>query len=281
MATTSTPYRKPLVIDAQPTMEGEKTRQFRAELLCVVAAPTLWELGSTSRDNTVRPVLLAYAASEQESRAFSANLRAGRAAAEDANRGCRLKFEIPRSAGFRFDTHTRDGATLTVAYLPPVFALQPGTGGEDAIRFLFMPPTWWVDREAATLPEFGKDAREAALAAYFVAFLDQRSPLPIANDLRFHLELYRAARASDWCHPPQRSGQQVEHLYAEGCATLGFEPPLVATATHPAFSAFLAEQTAQHLPREQETTHGKARVASARRLLPDAAGAPRERRVSG
>jgi hypothetical protein len=47
--------------------------------------------------------------------------------------------------------------------------------------------------------------QETAPAAYFVAYLDQRSPLPIANDPRFHLELYRAARASVWCHGPAAS----------------------------------------------------------------------------
>lgn len=275
METPAAPSRKPVVIEAKPTREGQKSRLFRADVLCAVAAPDLWELGSTGKENTVRPVLLAYAATEHESRAFTANLRAGRAAVEEGSHSYRVRFEIPRSAGFRFETYSRDGGTLTIAYLPSAFALQPGTAEQDAIKFLFMPPTWWVDREAATLPDLGCDAREAALAAYFVAYLDRRSPLPIANDHRFHLELYRAARASNWCHEPEGSPQQYDRLYAEGSTTVGFEPPVLVSTTHEIFSAFLAEHTAKHLPRQQEVvSHGKTRSASTGWLLPDSSGAP-------
>jgi hypothetical protein len=144
-----------------------------------------------------------------------------------------------------------------------------------------MPPTWWVEREAATLAELGPDAREAALAAHFVAYLDCRSPLPIANDLRFHLALYRAALAAGWCHQPQVSPYRVSKLYAEGHEALGLEPPLLVSTTHADFSAFLAEQTAQHLPRlQEEPTHGQTRVPGPRGLLPHAAGDPARHRLS-
>jgi hypothetical protein len=276
------PYRNPVLIDSKPTREGQKTRQFRADLLTAIAAPTLWELGATNKENTLRPVLLAYAATDQESRAFTANLRAGHSAVEDSTstRTLRLKFEVPRSAGFRFETHSREGGTLTLAYLPAAFALQPAatTTEPGAISFLCMPPTWWVDREAATLAASGllraaEDPREAAHAAYFVAYLDQRTPLPIANDPRFHLHLYRAALASDWCHAPGTAPRQIDHLYAEGYAALGFERPFLVETTHAAFAAFLAEQTANHLPREEAIPHGAPRGASPRRLLSDPARA--------
>ncbi|HVR10482.1 MAG TPA: hypothetical protein VMW75_20720, partial [Thermoanaerobaculia bacterium] len=141
-----------------------------------------------------------------------------------------------------------------------------------------MPPTWWVDREAATLAASGllraaEDPREVARAAYFVSYLDQRTPLPIANDPRFHLHLYRAALAADWCHGPGTAPRQIDRLYAEGYAALGFERPLLVETTHPVFAAFLAEQTAKHLPREEAVPHGTSRSASPRRLLPDPARA--------
>ncbi len=155
-----------LAIEAKPTREGQKTRIFHADLLTVVAAPGLaWEFGSTSRDNTLRPVLLAYAATDQQARAFTANLRAGRPAIHDERGIGTLRIEIPRSAGFRYETFASDGGTLTFAYLPGAFSQQPAAAEQDAIRFLCMPPTWWVEREAATLSELGPDAREAALAA--------------------------------------------------------------------------------------------------------------------
>jgi hypothetical protein len=274
MATPVAPDPKPVVIESKPLKEGNKSRIFRADILCAIAAPSLWELGSTGKENTVRPVFLAYAASEQESRAFTANLRAGLAAVEDGSQAYKLRFEIPRSAGFRFDAYTREGGTLTLAYLPAAFSLQPSTCEQDMIRFLFMPPSWWVDREAESLPELGQCAKEAAAAAYFVAYLDQRSPLPIANDHRFHLELYRAALASDWCHGAESSARDYNRLYAEGFDTLGFEPPALVSIDHHRFSEFLAEQTARHLPREQEApTHGKTRIPGARRLLPHSSGA--------
>jgi hypothetical protein len=167
-----------------------------------------------------------------------------------------------------------------VSYQPASAAAAPAEAG--AIRFLFMPPTWWVEREAATLSELGRDARDAALAAWFVAYLDRRTPLPIANDPRFHLALYRAALAAAWCHRPQGSTHGIEHLYAAGTAGLGLEPPVLVSTTHADFSAFLAEQTARHLPREQEVpTHGKTRIAGPGRLLPDAAAAPAQPGLPG
>jgi hypothetical protein len=273
------PFRRPVVIDEKPTREGQKTRLFRADVLAAIAAPALYDLGATNKENTLRPLLLAYAATDQESRAFTANLRAGRPAVEEGSHSFKLKFEIPRSAAFRFDTHSQDGGTLTLAYLPSAFALQPGTDTAEpgAIKFLCMPPTWWVDREAATLSDHhlhALEAREAAIAAYFVAYLDQRSPLPIANDPRFHLELFRAARATGWCHGPGNDPRQADQLYAQGCASLGFEPPLLVSTNHASFSAFLAKQTAKHLPKEETVTHGTPRVPGPRRLLPDSAGAP-------
>ncbi len=96
---------------------------------------------------------MAYAASDLEARAFTANLHAGHPAAQDHNQGhsspstfasglpTGLRLETPRSAGFRFDPHSRDGTTLTLAYLPAAFALQPAAAEPAAIRFLFMPPT--------------------------------------------------------------------------------------------------------------------------------------------
>jgi len=186
--------RKTITVETKPQREGQKSRSFSVELLAYLLANDLWELGAGSKDRHYRPVFIAYAGTDQASRAFSANLRAGRPAVVTGNSHLATKFEVPKSAGFRFETYSREGATLTLAYLPAVFSFQQPAADSGNISFLCLPPTWWVDEQAqATEEAVGKDAREAAVAAYFVALLDQRSPLPIANDLEFHLRIYRAA----------------------------------------------------------------------------------------
>jgi hypothetical protein len=268
-----TPFRTPVVTEVKPDREGRKSRIFRAELLCFVTANRLWELGASAKEGILRPVLLAYAATDQEARAVTANLRAGRPIVEDTRSSSRLRIELPRSAGFQLETHSRDGGTLTLAYLRSAFALQPSIAEGDRVEFLCMPPAWWIAREAATLAEFGQDAADVARASYFIAHLDARSPLPIANDHRFHLELYRAALAADWCQQPAGSPGASAGFAALGCEALGFEPPLLVSASQQEFSAFLAEQTAKHLKGAPQETpdHGKTRVHRPRRLLPHAA----------
>jgi hypothetical protein len=119
------PYRLPVVTEVKSDREGRKSRIFRAELVCFVTANRLWELGVTAKEGILRPVLLAYAATEQEARAVTANLRTGRPIVEDTRSSSRLRLELPRSAGFQLETHSRDGGTLTLAYLRSAFALQP------------------------------------------------------------------------------------------------------------------------------------------------------------
>lgn len=118
-------------------------------------------------------------------------------------------------------------------------------------------------------PTLYGDARQAALAAYFIAFLDQRCPLPIANDLSFHLKLYQAALEQDWCRTLSNRGSFVH----QGLSTIGFEPPVYCDVDHTTFAQFLRAQTAAHLPRIKEVTnHGMSRVHRLGRLLPNAAG---------
>jgi hypothetical protein len=260
--------RKTITVESKPQREGQKSRSFRVDLLAFILANDLWELGAGAKDHNCRPVFMAYAGTDQGSRAFSANLRGGRRAATENNS---LRFEVPRSAGFRYETFSREGATLTLAYLPSVFSFQPATSETEDIAFLCLPPTWWVDEQAdAIAPVIGKDAREAAIAAYFVAYLDQRSPLPIANDLGFHLKLYRAALREPWCRTSSGVEWNPGPLFHLGLETLGFEPALYCKVDHPTFAQFLKTQTAAHLHSEQETTdHGTTRIHRSRRVLPD------------
>jgi hypothetical protein len=259
-------------IETKPTREGQKTRTFSVDLLAWVLANPIWSLGSTSKERTHRPVFLAFAGSTSAARAFQANLQAGHTAAEP-NRAYGLRFEIPRSAGFRYESTTKNEGTLTLVYLPPVFSLRPPSTEVDSLSFICMPPSAWVDAQATALARsMGADAREAAIAAYFVAYLDARTALPIANDLRFHLALFRAAREQAWCQVCEGTESDPGDLFAQGLPGIGFEPPMMCNADPATFAEFLALQTARHLPRElqpQEVhSHGKTPVHRSRRVLP-------------
>jgi hypothetical protein len=227
----------------------------------------MWELGSSNRENIYRPVFFAFAGSSSAARAFQANLQSGRVAADAGG----YRFEVPRSAGFRYEPTSRSEGTLTLVYLPHLFSMQPATSDAGNLSFLCMPPTAWVDEQAKAIARsMGSEAREAAIAAYFVAYLDARSALPIANDLRFHLALYRAAREQPWCLGPEGSVSRPGELFAEGLSGLGFEPPLMCNVSPEVFAEFLAQQTAKNLPKEQLSEviqHGTTRIDRPRRVL--------------
>jgi len=260
--------RQTITVESKPQREGQKSRSFSVELLAYILANGLWELGGGAKERHHRPVFMAYAGTDQGSRAFSANLRGGRPAVVA---GGSTRFEVPRSAGFRYETCSREGAMFTLAYLPAVFSFQPPTADSGNIAFLCLTPTWWIDEQVQVIGEaMGSDAREAAIAAYFVAFLDQRSPLPIANDLAFHLELYRAALREPWCEQSSGTEWTPGRLFHVGLEAIGFESALYCDVDHPTFAQFLKAQTAAHLPPLQETTgHGTTPIRRPRRLLPD------------
>jgi len=173
---------------------ARKTRVFETRLLGYLAADSLWE--APRAGDLLRPVWLAYLGTERETHPFTANLRGGARA-----RAAGDTFQIPKRAPYRWSTQKVPGGLVTVAYLPELFHLEPALPFADDVRFILAPPRWWVDEQAAQLaPEFGEDAPDVARAALFCAFLDRRTALPLVHDLRFHLQLYRAALATDWIH---------------------------------------------------------------------------------
>jgi hypothetical protein len=275
--------RKTIIVESKPQREGQKSRSFSVELLAYILADDLWELGGGAKERHHRPVFMAYAGTDQASRAFSANLRCGRPAAVAANSSLTTRFEVPRSAGFRYETWSREGATLTLAFLPAVFGFRPQTADSGNISFLCLPPTWWVDEQVKVIAEaMGEDSRQAATAAYFVAFLDQRSPLPIANDLAFHLALYRAALREPWCEQGSGTEWNPGRLFHVGLEAVGFEPALYCNVDPATFGEFLKAQTAAHLSSLQETTHhGTTPIRRPCRVLPDAVHAAAQACLAG
>jgi hypothetical protein len=248
-----------------------KTRTFSVNLLGFLAADALWEPGGNG--SAVRPVWLAYAATERESHPFTANLRAGRKAATGNQ-----FLEIPRRAPHRFSFQKVPGGLVTVAHVPELFHLEPTNPAADPVAFVFAPPRWWVSEQAEALAaDFGEDAEDAARAALFCAYLDRRTPLPLVHDLRFHLQLYRAARTAGWCHELTGRGRGGEVLVGQGAEASGLDAPLAASTGQAALAEFLIAQT--QLYHQEEIRRGKTRIAASRRLLPYPPEAPVQLRL--
>jgi hypothetical protein len=237
----------------------KKTRIFQTRLLGYLTADALWD---SSRSDVLRPVWLAYLGTERETHPFTANLRAGAKAAAGA-----ATVQFPKRAPLRWTAQKVPGGIVTVAYLPELFHLEPALPFAEKVRFVLAPPRWWVEEQAARLaPEFGEDASDVARAALFCAFLDRRTPLPLVHDLRFHLQLYRAALATDWIHPFTGAPRRHVILHARGTEACGLDAPIACRVDQETLSAFLVEQTA--LYHQAEIHRGPTRTAPDRRLLP-------------
>lgn len=220
--------------------DDPKGRTFTVHLVASIEVPQLLPPAS---NGTKRPVLLAYASSTSAVRAFTANLRSGYPAAHP-----RWRVELLRSSGYRYQTLApMPGSSLVLAYLPSLFHLQPAAQDDGRIAFVAALPTWWLDAQEALLaPEWGADARDVARASAFVARLDARTPLPIANDPAFHLALYRRALEEPWIET-EGTGARVR---IDGLEALGLDAPVVCDVAPAAFAEFLAQLTAELLPRQ-------------------------------
>ncbi len=252
-----------------------KSRRFCATLLTYLTADRLWGLGHAGQ--ALRPVWVTYAASHEMGRAFTANLRGGRKAKIGRGRS-REVLELPRSATHRWLSERSDcGATVTTAYLTELFELDPGAQ-RGRIAFVFMPPGGWLERQAEALgAEFGDGATDVARAALFAAFLDRRSPLPLVHDLRFQLQLYRAALEATWTQGSRTLRHGEGDLWAASPAACGLDAPCLVDVSHPDFETFLKAQTARYF--RKEIVHGTHSLRPDRRLLPYPQSAPRQLRL--
>jgi hypothetical protein len=229
-----------------------------------MTADPLWDFGTAS-DGALRPVWFAFFSTIGAAKPFTANLRAGRPARiEHGDR-----YQIPKSSSHRWSTQTVPGGIVTVAYLPELFHLQPAVPFTDDPCFVVAPERRWVDRQAKILSqEFGSDAPDVARAALFAAYLDRRTPLPLLRDLRFHLQLYRAALEEPWVRRPSK------HTSSEcvGLQRCGLDAPVVCAVKLATLSAFLTEQTAEFYRRHLQPT----RASSLQDLDLDSAAPPRQ-----
>jgi hypothetical protein len=246
-----------------------KSRTFSVQLLGFLLADSFWEPGGNG--STARPVWIAYAGTERETHPFTANLRAGRKATTGND-----VLDLPKRAPHRWTTQKVPNGLITVAYIPELFHLELVTPTADVIRFLFAPPRWWVSEQAAALAsEFGDDAEDAARAALFCAFLDRRTPLPLVHDLRFHLQVWRAAHTTGWLCSLAAGRRGV--LVGRGAEASGLDAPVACSVESSTLADFLVQQTS--LYHQEEIRRGKTRIATGGRLLPYPTEAPAQLRL--
>jgi len=237
---------------------ASKTRRFSVRLLGFISADPLWESGS---GDETRPVWISYLGTESESQAFTANFRGAQKAQTQSH-----TFKMLKSAPYRWTRQKVPGGVVTTAYLPELFHLEPAFPAPARVRFVFAPPTWWLEaQEKALEDDYGAEAREVARAALFAAYLDRRTPLPVLGDLDFHLELFRQAQKTRWVDEPKGTTYSPGPLYVKGAQTCGFDQVLAVSAPQQTIREFLIDQTSHFQPKE--APHGKDRIASDRRLL--------------
>ena len=247
-----------------------KSRRFQASLLTYLTCDPVWDLGQAGKAQ--RPIWITYAASHEMCRAFTANLRGGRKAKVS---GCGDVLEVPKSAPHRWlSERAADGVTVTTAYLANVFELDPGEP-QERLAFILMPPCRWLEHQADALAaEFRDDAKDVARAALFAAFLDRRSPLPLIHDLRFQLQLYRAALEEPWTQAPRAERHGRGALWISSSDVCGLDAPRLVTVSYSTFETFLKAQTACYF--HKEITRGTHRIRPDRRLLPYPQSPPRQ-----
>lgn len=214
----------------------------------------LWDGSDGAGYHEIRPALVAYCGTHEEARAFTANFRNGRPATLDDSY---KTLKLPKSSGHRwihqrFDQHT----TITIAYRAELFDLDPGASATGEIKFVFMPPDWWVNQQGQKLSEeFGTDAFQAAEAALFAAYLDRRTPYPLLNDLRFSLRLYRAALEEPWFRQANAS-----------LSGLSVRSPRICKLSASTLETFLSDISRTYF--EEDLDHGTPSIGTDSWILP-------------
>lgn len=182
--------------------KGEKTRSFQAVLLAYVRSAMFMQ---PTDDGLQRPVWAVFAGSENQMQAFVANLRAGKKAADPAERSSSAfkGVEFLKSADFAFALQREREGVIATAYLPDLVRLDPGMVDPSGVRFLMVVPEGWraaqhiegVEAMVASCRRLGFDmarAEDVPVALLFAAYLDRRTRAPIVADGAFALQLYYA-----------------------------------------------------------------------------------------
>jgi hypothetical protein len=202
-----------------PAKEG-KGRSFSAIHLAHVKASRLWSEGQTNTSLT-RPVYASFMGSDNELKAFVANLMLGNEAI--VQNGPRGGFQFLKSVGYKWIWQREEEGSIATAFLPDLFLLDPGLVDPQEAKFILLPPKKWaseqqIDAEPIVeyvrkLPLYQKlsatttldwknqvverkpDLTDETLVAMiptaylFAAYLDRRIRAPIPSSGKFFVHL--------------------------------------------------------------------------------------------
>lgn len=253
-------------IEIAPQVEG-KGRTFRAVLLASVRADLFWPGGMTATDNE-RPVWAMFAGSEQELRAFMANLTSGRKADMPKPYGHGDdRMEILRSAGFQTTWQREAEGSIATVFLPELFQLDPGLVDPAGIKFIILPTGTLIRRQVLDVKPLVRHAQVAGhrkvgaeflemcapLAYIFCAYLDRRTRCPLVSDGRFYMQLFLACLKKQIASFSTNSDRYRDHdlgfghhpslqFFERDTATIGLLPGVAFRSSHDEFEKLLAEQ---------------------------------------
>lgn len=236
-----------------------KTRTFSVDLIAEIEADHMWSGGNTS-SNTSRPVWMAYAGSEQQSRMFSANFLQGKIAETSSYRS-KSKFQILKSAGYQAHTKKIGSGVITTVYLPELFWIDPGMVDPDKIAFILLTSQEWRDtqkfdieaaREFVTVQGIrnqGKELTDEGLksilaeAVLFHMYLDRRTRYPMPAHPHFSLRLMMRCLQERLARRHDPYGGHIKYSES-GMSYLNIPPTLAFYASHEDFGNLLAQEVA-------------------------------------
>lgn len=232
----------------QPQKEG-KGRAFSATLVSYVECQAISQRGN----DTIRPIYMALAGTDQELRSFVANLRTGKKA-EDASgyRRSKDKYEVLKSAGFQVSWQRHAKGTLVNLFAPDVFCLDPGMVDPKGVEFVLLPAKRWLKESDVAVPDVVPDERVddvRRLAPLFMAYLDRRTRCPLIPDPRFYVRVLAHALDEGLAVFSQTSATRYSQAWGEssryveyGVEEIGHAPGVFFSASHEALESFLAQQ---------------------------------------
>lgn len=229
-----------LTITTKPetTADGKerKSRSFSARLVGYIRADSMWA-GGQAKTDTLRPVWARFADTEENMRAFLANLRSGHQAEQSSGEGysrrVEAKFEFQRSAKYQYETQriaqeTSNGAQYThvvTASLPELLMLDPRMVDPDVVQFVCITPRWYHDIHG-----------DEGHAVRFFAYLRARTRRPVVPNKAFAQFLLERAL---------EQGIAQHRNKDQGCVAHGVDrfllPPIFVNTTQEQIDEFLAD----------------------------------------
>lgn len=185
--------------------QESKGRQFSAYWLGGIIANSLWDGGSNASDTMERPVYCSFAGSDQELRAFTANILSGRRVIFDQTGYSRAKtagVEIMKSGGYKTAWQREPEGSIVTFYLPQLFTLDPGMVDPETIRFIVQPSNQWLGSQTLDpnptirhlsrmgFPQSPEWITEwLPIACLWASYLDRRTARPLIMEPRFYMQL--------------------------------------------------------------------------------------------